>query len=108
MSAFDLSASRAVSAAARACVRAVSTSRGELVDRGRKGGDGLQRAVLAPAGDIWDRFPADVQANAGRRHMRGRVDNHFGSLATVVRISDPECVDRLVDQDPQLPVGGLA
>jgi hypothetical protein len=35
----------------------------ELVDRGRKPGYALQSSVLAPAGDIRDRFGTDVQSD---------------------------------------------
>jgi hypothetical protein len=37
-----------------------------------------------------------------------RVDDHLGPFATVFGVSDPERMDRLVDQDPQPRVWRLA
>jgi hypothetical protein len=37
---------------------------GEVVNELRELGDGVQRAVFAPAGDIGDGFAGDVQAEA--------------------------------------------
>jgi hypothetical protein len=41
------------------------------------------------------------------RAENDRVDDHLGALAAVFGISNPERVDRLVNQDPQAGVGRL-
>jgi len=78
----------------------------DLVDPAGEAPHGLERAVFAPAGDVGHRLAGDVEAD-GLQHAEGRaVDKHLGSLAPELLIADPERVRELVDEHPQLGVGG--
>jgi hypothetical protein len=68
---------------------------GELVDRLGERGDGFECAVFAPAGDVGDRFAADVEPETGRDEVGDGVDDDLGMLAAVVAVVDAERVGGL-------------
>jgi hypothetical protein len=69
---------------------------GDVVDRAGVGADGVQGAVLAPAGNIGDRLAADVEANRCADDVGDAVDEDFGLLAAVVGVADAEGVRDLM------------
>jgi hypothetical protein len=79
---------------------------GERVDELGELGDGLEGAVFAPAGHVWDRLAGDVQAEAAEHDQGGGVDDDFGLGSRVVLVVDSEGVDGLVDERAQPRVGG--
>jgi hypothetical protein len=79
---------------------------GEVVDELGEVGDGVQRAVFAPAGDMGDGFAGDVQAEAAEHDQGGGVDDDFGLGSRVVLVVDSKGVDGLVDERAQPRVGG--
>jgi hypothetical protein len=76
----------------------------EVVDGGREAGDGVERAVFAPAGDVGNAIAVDREAEAGADDVGDGVDHDFGLLARVGVVVDPERVRGFVDHDPQLRV----
>src|SRR5215203_5580870 len=71
-------------------VEGVFDAAGDRVDRLGVFADGVQRAVLAPAGDVGDRLAADVEADGAADDVAGAVDKHLGPLAPVVLVADAE------------------
>jgi hypothetical protein len=77
----------------------------ERVDERGELGDGVEGAVLAPAGHVWDGLAGDVEAEAAE-HDQGRgVDDDFGLRPGVLLVVDSEGVDGLVDDGAQSGVG---
>lgn len=80
--------------------RRPDTSR-ELVDRLRELADCFERAVLAPARDIWDALPVDVEPDSRADDERDGIDNYLRLRTREALVVDAECVSRLVDQRAQ-------
>jgi hypothetical protein len=53
-------------------------------------GDGVQRAVFAPAGDIGDGLATDVETEAAEHDQGSGVDDDFGLGSRVVLVFDSE------------------
>src|SRR5687768_1978800 len=77
----------------------------DLIDRLGVLADGVQRAVLAPAGDVGDRLAADVEPDGGADDVGDAVDEHLGLGATVLLVADAEGVRELVHERADLAVG---
>jgi hypothetical protein len=80
----------------------------EAVDELGELGDCFECPGLAPAGDIGDRLAGGVQSDGAERYHGRRVNDHLGARSAIFGIPDTEPVSRLVNEDPQLRVSGLA
>jgi hypothetical protein len=77
-------------------VEGVFDASGDRVDRLRVLADGIERAVLSPAGDVRDRLAADIEADAAQHAVGDAVDEDLGLSSRVVLVSDPVGVGQFV------------
>ena len=70
--------------------------------------DGVQCPILAPAGDVEDARAGGVETDGAAHDVRDGVDEHLGSLAPILLVSDAKGVSALMDEHPHLGVLGEA
>lgn len=85
-------------ARARAVDRVLEAPR-DGIDRLRGVTDGVESAVLAPAGNVGDRLAGRVEAGTGADDVGHRVHDHLCLWAGVRRVGHSEGVGELVHED---------
>src|SRR5215217_7302742 len=79
---------------------------GDRVDRLGVLADRVQRALLAPAGDIRHRLAADIEPDRAQHADRDRVDQYLAAVTTPFGVAEAMRMRNLVHQGADLAVGG--